>query len=243
LPLLAACKVLPPPPVMAPHAPTAPDDRGTTTAMLIVGTAGEVLGGDGWGVALRVEHQETERTTVGVELTGGRGTTGAYADDTLFRHYLIAARGYGRFADIDEVALTYGAGLSWMRTGMITGSLQASFAASYPNDYLVPLGQLGIALAVPLRKGRAFKEESRALNFGDPEPQPPPRPWPGLVPLQTPPPPKARQPSWEIYITADLGLIVPIGNTGNRLSLDLGFAGAQRAHEGLYSLSVADSQH
>ena len=210
--------------------------------MLVVGTAGQVLGGDGWGVALRVEHQETERTTVGVELTGGRGDTGAYADDTLFRHYLIAVRGYGRFADIDEVALTYGAGLSWMRTGMITGSVQASFAASYPNDYLVPLGQLGIALAVPLRKGRAFKEESRALNFGEPEPQPQRAEWPQLV-TQTPPPPKARQPSWEIFIAADLGLIVPIGDTGNRLSLDVGFASAQRAHEGLYSLSVADAQH
>jgi hypothetical protein len=57
------------------------------------------------------------------------------------------------------------------------------------------------------------------------------------------PPPKAQQPSWEIFIAADLGLIVPIGDTGNRLSLDVGFAGAQRAHEGLYSLSVADSQH
>lgn len=207
--------------------------------MIVVGTAGQVLGGDGWGVAVRVEYQETARTTVGVELTGGRGSQGAYEDDRLFRHYLIAARGYGRFAQIDGVALTYGTGLSWMRTGMITGSVQASFAASYPNDYLVPLGQLGIALALPLRKGRVFKGESRTINFGEPEPMvaKPPELFPG-----TPPRPKAQQPSWEIFIAADLGLIVPIGDTGNRLSLDVGFASAQRAHEGLYSLSLADSQ-
>lgn len=240
--LSSGCKVMPPPPVFAPHAPTAPDERGTTTAMIVVGTAGQILGGDGWGVALRVEHQETERTTVGVELTGGRGSQSAYEDNTLFRHYLVAARGYGRYASIDEVAWTYGAGLSWMRTGMITGSVQAAFAASYPNDHLVPLGQLGIALAVPLRKGRAFKEETRTLNLGEPEPMPLRQEFPGLINMRNPPPPKAQQPRWDVIIAADVGLIVPIGDTGNRLSLDVGFAGAQRAHEGLYSLSLADSQ-
>jgi hypothetical protein len=162
LPLLAACKVLPPPPVMAPHAPTAPDDRGTTTAMIIVGTAGEVLGGGGWGVALRVEHQETERTTIGVELTGGRGDRGAWDDNTLFRHYLIAARAYGRYARIDEIALTYGAGLSWMRTGMITGSVHGSFAASYPNDYFVPYASVHLALVTPLRAGDEVGSEPTA---------------------------------------------------------------------------------
>jgi hypothetical protein len=229
--LSSACKVLPPPPVIAPHAPTAPDDRGTTTAMLVVGTAGEILGGGGWGVALRVEHQETERTTVGVELTGGRGDRGAWADNTLFRHYLIAARGYGRYARIDEIALTYGAGLSWMRTGMITGTVHGSFAASYPNDYFVPLGQLGVAFAVPLRKGRAFKEEPFNVTMGEPMPGPPP------------PPVVAKTASWDAFLTFDADLLVPVGDTGNRISVDVGMAKALRANQGLVSFSAADAQH
>lgn len=56
------------------------------------------------------------------------------------------------------------------------------------------------------------------------------------------PPPTAKRPHLEFFVTADVGLIVPIGDTGNRISLDLGFASAQRANEGLYSLSLADSQ-
>lgn len=228
---LAACKVLPPPPVMAPHVPTAPEERQATTAMVVVGAAGEILGGGGWGVALRVEHQETERTTIGVELTGGRGDRGAWADRTSFRHYLVAVRGYGRYARIDEIALTYGAGLSWMRTGMITGSLQGAFAVSFPNDYVVPLGQVGFALAAPLRKGRAFMDEPFHIAMGPPEP--------GLPP---PPRTEAKLPTWDAFLTFDVGLIVPIGETGNRLSLDVGMAKALRANQGLASFSLADSQ-
>jgi hypothetical protein len=57
------------------------------------------------------------------------------------------------------------------------------------------------------------------------------------------PPPKAQQPSWEIFIAADLGLIVPIGDTGNRISVDVGMAKALRANQGLVSFSAADAQH
>lgn len=216
---------------MAPHAPTAPEERGAVTAMVVVGAAGEILGGGGWGVALRVEHQETERTTMGIELTGGRGERGAWADNTQFRHYLIALRGYGRYARIDEIALTYGAGLSWMRTGMITGSVHGSFGASFPNDYVVPLGQVGLALALPLRKGRAFMDVPFHVALGPPEP--------GLPP---PPRTEAKRRSWDAFLTFDVGVIVPIGETGNRLSLDVGMAKALRANQGLASFSLADSQ-
>src|SRR5438445_5463041 len=92
----AACHPLAPPPVMAPHAPTEPNEQGAVTAIVAIGTVDQYFGGDGWGIALRVERQETSRTTIGGELTGGRGSEGQYADGTSFRQSLIALRAYGR---------------------------------------------------------------------------------------------------------------------------------------------------
>lgn len=98
------------------------------------------------------------------------------------------------------------------------------------DDYVVPLGQVGFALAAPLRKGRAFMDEPFHIAMGPPEP--------GLPP---PPRTEALLPTWDAFLTFDVGMIVPIGETGNRLSLDVGMAKALRANQGLASFSLADS--
>lgn len=235
--LLAGCYVVPPPPVLPLHATTAPDVRGTTTAMVVVGTAGQLLfGGEGWGIALRVEHQETTRTAVGLELSGGRGNQGTFSDRTIFRHWLVAVRGYGRHSSSDAAdapfALVFGAGLSVTATGLVTGTLDAGGAASYVNDHAEPVVMLAAALAAPLRRGRAFADRPVEVWIGPPEP--------GIdgASRRT----RYRTPRTELYLAGGLGLVVPVGDTGNRLSLDVSLGLALRDHTGIGSLSLADAQ-
>jgi hypothetical protein len=227
--------------VLAPHAPTEPDDRGAITAMLVVGTVSQFLwGGDGWGIALRVERQQTSRTTIGGELTGGRGSEGEYEDGTLFRQSLLGIRAYGRTSPskTDEVAFSYGVGLSWMKTGLVTSTLQTSFIASAPNEHLVPLAALSFALAVPLRYGRAFGDKPPKESYGFRLPElGRPAVWP-------PPPEPSRHsvPHVDVYLGLDLGLLVPIGDTGNRLSVDLGAAKPLLSRSLVLSASAGESQ-
>lgn len=235
--VLAACHALPPPPVMAPHAPTEPNEQGAITAIVAIGYIEQIMGGDGWGIALRIERQQTARTTIGGELTGGRGSEGQYEDGTTFHQSLIAVRGYSRTSpsNVNALAISYGAGLSWLRTGAITGTLQTSFIASYPNDHLVPLAALSVALAVPLVHGRAFGEKPMDFTMGEPEPRPPADPF-------TPPPSVYHVPHADLFFGLDLGLVTPFGRTGNAFSVDAGAAVPLRARDVLVSVSAADSQ-
>ena len=209
--------------------------------MVVVGTVSQFLwGGDGWGIALRVERQETSRTTIGGELTGGRGSEGQYEDGTIFKQALVGLRAYGRTSpsNADEVAIAYGAGLSWLRTGAITATLQTSLIASYPNDHLVPLAALGLALAVPIVHGRAFGDKPVSIGLGEPEPQ-----WDAEGrPSYEPPKPDYAVPKLDLYLGLDLGVIVPFGDTGNRLSLDIGAAHPMRSRSMLVSASAGDQQ-
>src|SRR4051794_13100042 len=144
--------------------------------MVVVGLVDQELwGGDGWGVALRVERQQTNRTTIGGELTGGRGSEGQYESRETFRQSLLGVRAYGRTSPShdDELAFGYGVGVSWMRTGLVTATLQTSLFASRPSDRFVPIGGVSLALAIPLRRGRAYGDAPMNVNFGEAEPMPP----------------------------------------------------------------------
>ena len=220
---------------MAPHAPTEPDEQGAITAIVAIGRVEQIMGGDGWGIALRIERQQTNRTSIGGELTGGRGSEGQYEGGRIFRQSLIALRGYGRTSpsNTDAIAFSYGAGLSWMRTGAITATLQTSFIASYPNTHLVPLGALSLALAVPIVHGRAFGEKPLTLNFGEPEPTRDPF---------APPPKIYGVPQIDLYVGLDLGLLTPFGATGNMFVVDAGGAVPLRTRQLLLSATAADSQ-
>lgn len=125
--------------------------------MIVLGVAGEPLGGGGVGVALRYEHAETDHTTLGAELGFGRGDE-ALLGAVYAHHFLIAVRTYGRFSPGDQTwtDLTYGAGLSVMRTGLVTASAHAGAGVSYPNGAVVPVAHAGLALAVPLRAGAPY---------------------------------------------------------------------------------------
>ena len=234
--LVSGCHVLPPPPLLPLHATTAPDERGATTAMVVVGTAGQLLfGGDGWGIALRVERQETTRTALGVELSGGRGDQAYNTDRSLFRHWLVGVRGYGRrsssSASNAPLAIVYGAGLSLTASGLVTGTLDGGVVASYVNDHAVPVGMVGVALAVPLRRGRPYAAPPFEVSLGPPEP--------GQERART----EYTTPRTELYLALGLGLVVPVGDTGNQLSIDLSLGRAMRDRSGIGSLSIADAQH
>jgi hypothetical protein len=208
---LAGCKPVIPPPMVAFHNDTAADPKGETSVMVIVGYAGLLLS-SGLGVAVRVEHQQTTRTTVGVELTGG----------TDEGHWLVAARGYGRgtLRSRDWLAITYGAGLSYMDTGLVTGGLHGGGALSYVNQYAQPYLSSGFALAVPLRQPTVAWGGDGCITCN--VPTEPPR-------LET-----------EVYGFSDVGLAVPIGDSGHQLSLDVGAAFPIIGKTGLISLSVGE---
>jgi hypothetical protein len=230
-----ACRITAPPPLVPFHAVTAPDERGATSMMIVAGTASQLLfGGDGWGLALRIEHQETTSTAVGVELTGGRGDQSRYADGTIFRHWLVGMRGYGRYgvAADGPFALQYGAGVSLAASGLVTATLDGGAAASTNNAHANPLTSLSAALAIPLRAGRAFSDERLAIGFGPPDPAAP----------STDRRPRFRTPKAEIYLIAGLGVVVPLGDTDNRLSLDVSVGKALREGAGVIALTAADRQ-
>lgn len=214
--LCLACRPLPPAPMVALHDDTSPAEPDATTATLVFGLAGELLGGDGFGVALRVERQVTDVDAVGGELTGGRG---APASDGGSSHSisLLAVRAYGRRGGVerDWLGAHYGLGLSLLSTGMVTATGFAGAAVSYPNDYVAPYFQLGAALAIPLAQGDRFgmKRDERG-------------------PVVKP----------EIYTYGDLGALGHFGDTGHRLSLDLGMALAWRNEGSILALSLADGQ-
>lgn len=227
----AACKPLPPAPMVALHDSTAAAPVDTTTAMLVVGVAGQVLGGDGVGVGLRLERQVTARTAVGGELVIGRQTGTRGADDPP-RLWLVAARGYGQGTPRahDWVALTYGAGVGWLSTGMVSINAFVGGAVSYPNDYAVPYLQLGLALVAVLREGD---------RFGMPEVAPICWTCEDHQRREPEPPPPVRS---DVFWVVDLGVVGVVGDTGNRVSLDAGFARAVRADDALVGVSIADGQ-
>jgi hypothetical protein len=236
---LAACKVLPPPPVIAPHAGVEMDREGTTSALVVFGYAGELLGGGGIGVALRVEHQTTEHTVLGVELTGGYGDKVVDAKEQPFHPILLALRTYGRSAIVAaerDFLTTYGVGLGVLTTGALIGSVHAGVAIGYPNDLLEPIAALGVAIATPLLRGEPygvplFHSTTPAPRHGD---------MPGFN-FDTSGGTSVATPSTELFIGLDLGVVAGIGSS-NRLSFDLGAAVAADAGELLVEGSVADGQ-
>ena len=163
--VLAACRPLPPVPTLPVHASTEGAGEGATTAMVVVGWAGTPLGGGGFGGALRVEHQYTDATTLGLELTGGR------ADHTVkdvhgdyFRQWLFGVRGYGRsqiggsrYADY-----TYGVGLAAMSSGALIAQLHGGSLVGYPNERIEPQLQLSLAASLPVITGKAYGDASPA---------------------------------------------------------------------------------
>lgn len=199
---ICACKPISPPPMIAMHADTSAAPRESTTVMVILGTAGTVLGGGGWGFALRGEYQATNRTATGVELTAGFGeeahTTKESTDE--HEHKLFAVRGYGRFTPRthDWFATTYSVGLTALDTGLLTLTGHGGTAVSYVNDSASPLLHVGFAASIPLREGR---------GFGD----------------------KKTIPEAEAFLFVDAGVVGK--SDGGRLTLDAGFAGALNSGE------------
>lgn len=213
---LAACRPLPPAPLVALHDDTAADRVGTTTGMLIVGMAGDV-GGGGWGVAFRVRHQVSRTTALGGELLIGRGDDGERRDIDL-----IALRGLGQSGDPDHrwAALTYGVGATWTSTGSLSLNGFGGGAISYPNDYFSPYLQVGVAPVWVARRGDRYGD---ARCQGDD------------CAVQV-----AAAPRSELYLLIDAGMVGHLGSGGNRLGIDVGLA--YGGDDGFFALSIGDSQ-
>ena len=211
------------------HTTTAADPEGETSALVVIGGAVEGLGGAGIGAALRIQHQYTDRTALGFEL----GVAYGDADDKKLT--MIALRGYGRTTLRDWTCLTYGAGLTALTTGMVTLGAHAGGAVSYPNDHFVPYTQVGLALAVPIAEGEAFGDMDNEVDPG-----PPPQYGVELPPhIYT----RRRGVRTNLYLTVDPGFVVPIGDSGHALSLDVGIAYGLRRETGFLSASLADQIH
>ncbi|HEY4178678.1 MAG TPA: hypothetical protein VGM90_17650 [Kofleriaceae bacterium] len=163
--LLAACRPLPPVPTLPVHASTEGPGEGATTALIVVGWAGTPLGGGGFGGALRVEHQYTDATTLGVELTGGRGDDRIKnAHEEYFRQWLLGVRGYGRsqIGGSRYANYTYGAGLAIMGSGAFVAQLHGGGLFGVPNEHAEPLLQLSLAASLPILAGMEYGDAGRA---------------------------------------------------------------------------------
>jgi hypothetical protein len=167
---------------------------------------------------VRVEHQQTDATTVGLEVAAGRG------DAEAGRAWLLAARGYGRTAYTDGgyLAVTWGGGVSILTSGLVTVGGHAGAAASYPDDWATPYLSAGLALAAPLRQG-----------------WPRPLPTPTCADCDAASDVRSSDVRADLFVYADLGLVSALGGDAPRLSVDLGVASPVRAYgAGLLSLSV-----
>jgi hypothetical protein len=238
---LVGCRALPPAPVVPFHASTAPEAIDEVTVSLVIGIVMQGLGGAGLGSAIRVEQQVTDRTALGGELALG------WIDADGDKMWMFALRGYGQSTPRahDWVALTYSAGFSVLTTGMVSLQFSGGGALAHPNDYVVPYVSLGAAAAFPILDGRAFghlQEEPgvQAIRERHAREAKGGVPYGSWVPPQ-PPEPRLKS---EFYIYGSLGTVVPLGDTGNALSLDLGAAHALRDGNGTFiGLTLADTQH
>ena len=211
---LAACHPVSPPPLIPMHAGTAPRAVDATTVTVVVGVAGELFGGEGWGVAVRAERQVGEDTAAGLQLGGGRGKEGEGKDGAPLRHWLVEVRGYGRLGSVDRdwVAGLASFGVSTMDTGLVATTLAVGASVSYPNRYAVPaLGVFG-AVSVPWRRGGGFGPA------GD----------------------RYTGTTW--WLGGSAAIVVPVGDTGNAPSVEVGTAlGFGPDESAQLSASVADS--
>jgi hypothetical protein len=221
------------------HASTAAEAKGEVTATLVIGIVMQGLGGAGLGSAIRVEQQQTERTALGGELA--IGWIDADGDKWLF-----ALRGYGQSTPRthDWSALTYGAGLSVLTTGMVSLQLHGGGAIAHPNDYVVPYLSMGVAASFPIIDGRPFghlEEDPDTSATRDRQA----REAKGGVPYGPWRPPQPDKPELvsELYVYATIGAGVPLGDTGNALSLDFGLAKPLRDDTAYVGLTLADTQH
>lgn len=195
----------------------------------MIGGALQGLGGAGIGAALRIQHQYTDRTALGLEL----GLAYGDADNTKLT--MIAVRGYGRTTPRahDWTCVTYGAGLTALTTGMVTVGAHGGGAVSYPNDTFVPYTQVGVALVIPIAQGKMFGDMDDPINLptfptyqpGEPDYGPP------------------RGVRTNLYLTIDPGFVVPVADSGHALSLDVGLAYGARDGTGFFSASIADQIH
>ena len=219
-----ACRPMAPPPAVAFHGDTAAAPVDTTTVMLVLGMVTQGLTG-GVGVALRAERQVTTRTTAGLELTGGYGES----DVPEGKRWLVGLRGYGRGTprSRDWVAVTYGAGISVMDVGLVTVTAHAGGAVSYPNDYAAPFLGAGLALAIPLHQSERYGASPASM--------------PSMHGGQMPPT-EPEAVGRALYWYLDGGFVALLGDTGNRLSLDVGVLSSLFSDHGLYSLSIAEAQ-
>ena len=213
LALVGACTAVSPPPLIPMHAGTAPGAVDATTVTVVVGVAGELLGGGGWGLALRGERQVRDGTALGLQLGGGRGDEGELDHGQPMRHWLVEVRGYGRLASPtrDWLAGLASVGLTRMDTGLIATTLALGAAVSYPNDHAVPALGGFVAVSKPWLRGDGFGAAHDEY-------------------VHT---------TW--WLGASAGLVVPIGASGNAPSIEAGLAvGRGHRDASQISVSVAD---
>lgn len=214
--------------MMALHDDTAPAPVDATTTTVVIGIADQILGGGGWGLAVRVERQVRGHTAVGGEVTAGSGDR---PGDDPGRIALVAVRGYGQSASPahDFAAVTYGVGGGWMSTGMLTLNAFAAAAVSWPNGYANPYLQVGVAPVWVVRAGERFGDGQvhaylcLACEGRSPAPT---RDEPPLV-------------RSDVFWFADVGLVGVLGDDGARVSADLGAASAMRVGDGVLVMSAA----
>lgn len=216
----AGCVVISPPPMLALHNSLMREPAGSMAATIVVGIAG-----GGKGVALRFERQTTDDFTIGGELSAGYGKD---ADGAAL--WLVTARGYTRFSPTaaDPFAVTSGAGFSFMNTGLIAFTPHVGAAMAYQNTYAIPTLQLSAAGSFPIKTGRRFGKRwiGSPWTFYIGPDYHPSAPTPEQRKYDEQKYDDGQLPRTTWFVVVDVGLVTPIGDTKNAISINAGAAWA-----------------
>jgi hypothetical protein len=191
--LCASCTPLTPPPLFARHAGAAPDAKGTVTVVLAVGIGVAGMSG-GMGLELRARWQTADDLALG--LGAGYAWGDGDPDETVTTTRLVALRLFGQASPFgtDAAAVTFGAGLGGVNTGLRYATLDAGAVASGTiADTVEPSLGIALAAAFPIVQGAPFGSR------GSP-----------------------RLPTTTFYVGASLGLALHFGGTKNVLSGEVG---------------------
>ncbi len=154
--LAIACAPLSPPPLFARHAGAAPDAKGAVTVTLAVGIGGATLSG-GTGLALAARWQADGELALGA--AAGYGWGDGDPDETVATTHLLGLRLFGQVDPFgtEHAALTFGAGVGGLNTGVRAFSLDAGAVTSATlGDTLEPSLGVAAALSVPIVQGLPF---------------------------------------------------------------------------------------
>jgi len=184
IPLMAGCTVVTPPPLVPAHGISAPLEKGTTSVSLVVGIGGGVFVDDGFGFAVRVTNQVSERMELGGDLTFAFANPSTTRKHDQRRRELVAKGGFdaahggaynaprfllgaqliGRYTvdgadDIVSIPFGFGGGLADTKLRFLTAYAGVRIAST--SGKVDAYGQPLVGISIPVVQGPPISRGQR----------------------------------------------------------------------------------